>query len=112
MSGELSEVAKMVQWIARDEQIWEALCWNGETMLPLEEISEALEEMISQEMYQLAFLVLAKLRWSGELSAVIQNAIGEWIRQPIGSAGPLSKCAEALAKIIKANGLKNREIPL
>lgn len=112
MHPEALATLQMFSWIMADEAAWHAMSWEGNSSYRLEEIVKILETMLDYQLYQLAFVLMGKLKWDGEIGEVFACTLAEWVKNLDETQGPLTMCLDEIKKVMEQKGLQNKKFDI
>ncbi len=108
---ENENVATVIRWIRNNELVWELICGDCWMDFTVGDCIDILEGLVSEEMYQLALVLLYKLdhvKCMDEVSNVIVNRI----KKPDPSIGIITECIQEFRTIARQKDIIRKKLEL
>lgn len=99
VSKENAHASKMIRWIRKNFIMWDLICGDGLYDYTVKDCIEILEALVTDESYELAFVLLSKVKNCRYVDEAITNVIVNRINKPKLDMGIITECIEEIRDI-------------
>lgn len=109
---ESGEVIRTIKWISKNLTIWGNICNLRGNDLKYEDIIKMLQNLVENEMYQIALIIMESMRDTVYGEEAIWNLIPRMIGDTGYGKGVITEYIEELSNIVERNNALNQTIML
>lgn len=109
---ENENVSTVILWIRNNKFVWDLLCGDCWEDFTVGDCIDILEELISEEMYQLALILICKLDNIRCMDEAISNVIVNRIKDPNPNIGIITECISEFRTIANRKNIMEEKLEL
>lgn len=109
---ENEEVSKTIKWARKNTIIWDLICGEEWCDFTVEDYIDMLKKLHTEEMYQLALVLIYKMDMDNHLREAISNVIVNRINKPKNETGIITEYIEEIKKMAIEKDIMKKTITL
>lgn len=98
MLKENQELKKLMDWINSHEHVWDMICGPGIDSISVQECLDIMVELINEELYSTAAVLLGKLMRDKEIHGIVGRKVSARLYGLPNGGGFLSECVFAIGQ--------------